>query len=60
MFNYHRFKYFCLIDTSINNINLNTNDNLLNDNSRNIGNSNWINYIDNNINNKYNNTRELV
>ena len=33
MFNYHRSKYFCLTDTSLNNINLNTSDNLLNDNS---------------------------
>ena len=33
MFNYHRSKYLCLTDTSLNNINLNSNDNLLNDNS---------------------------
>ena len=32
MFNYHRSKYLCLTDTLLNNINLNTNINLLNDN----------------------------
>ena len=30
-FNYHRSKYLCLTDTSLNNINQNTNVNLLND-----------------------------
>jgi len=31
MFNYHRSKYLYLTDTSLNNINQNTNVNLLND-----------------------------
>ena len=40
MFNYHRSKYLCLTDTSLNNINLNSNDNLLSDNSNYNRNSN--------------------
>ena len=47
MFNYHRSKYLCLTDTLRNNINLNTNDNLLNDNR----NSNIEKRTVNNINN---------
>ena len=50
MFNYHRSKYLCLTDTSLNNINLNTNDNLLNDNSNYNINSNVENRTENNIN----------
>ena len=49
MFNYHRSKYLCLTDTSLNNFNLNTNDNLLNDNSNYNRNSNVENRTENNI-----------
>ena len=42
---------FVLTDTSLNNINLNTNDNLLNDNSNYNRNSNVENRTENNINN---------
>ena len=51
MFNYHRSKYLCLTDTLLNNINLNTNVNLLNDNSNYNRNSNVENRSENNINN---------
>ena len=52
IFNYHRSKYLCLTDTSLNNINnLNTNVNLLNDNSNYKRNSNVENRLENNINN---------
>jgi len=40
MFNYHRSKYLCLTDTSLNSINQNINVNLLNDNSNYNRNSN--------------------
>jgi len=50
MFNYHRSKYLCLTDTSFNNINLNTSDNLLNNSNYN-RNSNVENRSENNINN---------
>jgi len=51
MFNFHRSKYLCLIDTSLINISLNTNYNLLNDNSNYNRNSNVKNRTENNINN---------
>jgi len=51
MFNYHHSKYLCLTDTSLNNINLSSNDNLLNDNSNYNRNSNVENRTENNINN---------
>jgi len=51
MFNYHRSKYLCLTDTLLNNINLNSNDNLLNDNSYYNRNSNVENRTENYINN---------
>ena len=50
MFNYHRSKYLCLNDTSLNNINLNTNVDLLNDNSNYNRNSNVEYRSENNIN----------
>jgi len=51
MFNYHHAKYPCLTDTLLNNINQNTNVNLINDNSHYNRNSNVENKIKNSINN---------
>ena len=51
MFDYHRSKYLCLTDTSLNNINLNTNVNLLNDIGIYNRNSNVENRTENSINN---------
>jgi len=56
MFNYQRSKYLCLTDTSLNNINLNTNVNLLNDNSNYNRNSNVENRTENSINNSSTNS----
>ena len=56
MFNYLRSKYLCLTDTSLNNINLNTNVNLLNDNSNYNRNSNVENRTENSINNSSTNS----
>jgi len=56
MFNYHGSKYLCLTDTSLNNINLNTIVNLLNDNSNYNRNSNVENRSENNINNSSTNS----
>jgi len=51
MFNYHRFKYLCLTDTSLNNINIYTNVNLLYDNNEYNRNNNVGNRTESNINN---------
>jgi len=51
MFNYQRSKYLCLTDTLLNNINLNTNVNLLIDNNNYNRNSNTENRTENCINN---------
>jgi len=56
MFDYHRSKYLCLTDTSLNNINLNTNVNLLNDIGIYNRNSNVENRTENSINNSSTNS----